>query len=108
MKNYLWSFDDMGTPVEDKMSGGSYEYGCFKIEELYVGAMHDDEMNEMMKDLYNVLHDVEWWQSADIGEEDYRKTVKNFKDKWFGKRDENLTRIFINRIETMNREFLDR
>ena len=65
------------------MSGGSYDYKYYTIEEYYVGAMYDAELDEMMEDLVEVLHDVEWWQSGDICEDGYRKTVKKFKDKWF-------------------------
>ena len=68
------------------MSGGSYDYKSYVIEEYYVGRMFDVELNEMMKDLVQVLHDVEWWQSDDISEEDYRETVTKFKKKWFRRR----------------------
>ena len=44
--------------------------------------MFDKELDELCKDLTVVLHDVEWWQSSDIGEEEYRKTVSKFKKKW--------------------------
>jgi hypothetical protein len=75
------------------MSGGSYNYTCYRVEEEYVGRMHDPELDDMMKGLVKVLKDLEWWQSSDIGEEDYRKTVQWFKDKWFGKRDERLREL---------------
>lgn len=65
------------------MSGGAYDYECYRFEEQYTGRMHDAEMNELVKDLYAVLHDVEWWQSDDIGEDSYRKTLREFKKKWF-------------------------
>lgn len=72
------------------MSGGSHDYTWRKVEYECVGKMFDDEMDEMMKDLVDVLHDVEWWQSGDIDEEDYRETLEEFKIKWFGTRDDNL------------------
>lgn len=65
------------------MSGGSYDYTYSKVEYEYVGAMHDKELDDLMKDLVEVLHDLEWWQSGDYSEQQYRETVKNFKDKWF-------------------------
>lgn len=65
------------------MSGGSYDYKYYIIDEYYTGRMFDLELDEMMKDLVKVLHDVEWWQSGDIDEKDYRKTVDKFKKKWF-------------------------
>jgi len=80
------------------MSGGSHDYTCFKIEEYYSGKMYDIELNEMIDDLYQVLHDLEWWQSCDIDEEQYRETIQIFKDKWFGKRDLKLR-------ELINQEF---
>ena len=70
------------------MSGGHFDYLCFRIEETYVGQMEDYELNEMMKDLCKVLHDLEWWQSGDYGEESYRESVKKFKEKWLGKTEE--------------------
>lgn len=45
--------------------------------------MFDSQLNEMMKDLVKVLHDLEWWQSSDTGEDTYRRAVTEFKKKWF-------------------------
>lgn len=90
------------------MSGGSYNYTCYRVEEEYVGAMHDAELDEMMKDLVDVLHDVEWWQSSDIGEDDYRKTVKAFKAKWFDSdRGERLKPIIDRKINKVRKELID-
>lgn len=76
------------------MSGGSYDYKYYILDDYYVGRMYDQELNEMIKDLVEVLHDVEWWQSCDISEEDYRETVNKFKKKWF-KRDTFQVKNFI-------------
>ena len=65
------------------MSGGSYCYMFNRIEEEYVGRMFDSQLNSMMKDLVEVLHDLEWWQSSDTGEDTYRRAVTEFKKKWF-------------------------
>ena len=37
---------------------------------------------DKLNDLCEVLHDLEWWQSSDISEADYRETVAKFKKKW--------------------------
>lgn len=90
------------------MSGGSYDYKYYIIEEYYVGAMYDAELDEMMKDLVEVMHDVEWWQSGDIDEDDYRKTVKEFKDKWFNTdREERLKPIIYKRINDVRTELIN-
>ena len=65
------------------MSGGSYEYIYLSLEEQCKGAMYDAEMNDLIEDLCELLHDLEWWQSGDYGEEEYRKTLLKFKKKWF-------------------------
>ena len=65
------------------MSGGSRDYICYTIEDELCGRMYDDELNDLMKDVSKLAHDVEWFDSADIGEEDYMKTVAEFKQKWF-------------------------
>ncbi len=86
------------------MSGGSYNYQFYRVEEEYVGRMHDVELNGMMKDLIEVLHDLEWWQSDDIGEEDYRETVKKFKQKWFGANNERVQKTIDEKIEELRTE----
>ena len=45
--------------------------------------MYDAEMNDMIRDLAEVLHDLEWWQSCDSSEDRYRRTLAKFKEKWF-------------------------
>lgn len=65
------------------MSGGHLNYICYTIENNLVGEMQDQMMNDFVKDFAKLAHDLEWWLSADYGEETYRKTLKEFKDKWF-------------------------
>lgn len=64
------------------MSGGSHNYISYKLEEECAGEMHDEELNGLIEDLCQVLHDLEWWQSGDISEAEYRNTVDEFKKKW--------------------------
>lgn len=65
------------------MSGGSYNYMYCRVNDEYVDRMFDSQLNSMMKDLVDVLHDLEWWQSCDCDEKRYRETVRKFKKKWF-------------------------
>ena len=48
------------------MSGGSFNYMYERIRENYSGEMYDHELNALLEDFCNVLHDLEWWQSGDI------------------------------------------
>lgn len=65
------------------MSGGSYSYIYSRLEEECGRRMYDAEMNDLIKDLCDVLHDLEWWQSGDYSEDQYRETLEKFKAKWF-------------------------
>lgn len=79
------------------MSGGSHNYIYSKLSEECEGEMHDAEMDDLIKDLCKVLHDLEWWQSGDYSEEQYRKTVSEFKEKWFkSDRTSRLIKSYIN------------
>ena len=80
------------------MSGGSMNYACYTIEEQ-ARYLEDRELIDIAKDFAKLFHDAEWWHSSDIGEKDYRETVKWFKGKWLrnGNVDERL-RSYIDQI----------
>lgn len=87
------------------MSGGSYDYVCYKLSNECEGRMYDAEMNDLVKDLSEVLHDLEWWQSGDYSEEQYRETVSKFKKKWFeGDRTERLKGYIDDQIDAVRRK----
>ena len=89
------------------MSGGSFDYMYASINEKYVGFMEDTDMNEMMLDLCNLLRDLEWYKSMDTSEEDYKRSVKEFKDQWFGQRDTRLRRQLKEKVEKLLDELID-
>lgn len=64
------------------MSGGSFDYGYCRVEDLYKGKMEDPQLNELLDDFIKLLFELEWYKSGDTCEEDYRAEVKRFKDKW--------------------------
>lgn len=87
------------------MSGGSHNYICYKIEDELVGQMHDKELNDLMKDIANLAHDLEWFDSSDYGENDYKKSVEKFKNKWFGKsRNERLKKYIDESINELKEQ----
>ena len=88
------------------MSGGSYNYGYSTVEYTYVGEMKDTELNEMMKDLVQVLHDLEWYVDCDISEEIYRETVTKFKSKWFKRRKCDIEALVNEEFEKKKQELL--
>ena len=64
------------------MSGGSHGYIYGRIEDELVGQMHDRELDDLMQDVANLAHDLEWADSGDTSLADYRKSVRAFKEKW--------------------------
>lgn len=87
------------------MSGGSYDYVCYKLSNECEGRMYDTEMNDLVRDLAGVLHDLEWWQSGDYSEDQYRETVSEFKKKWFkGDRTNRLKGYIDDQIDTVRRQ----
>ena len=82
------------------MSGGSFDYMFYKVEEAYCGHMEDEELDGMMCDLCKLLKELEWYVSSDTSEEQYRAEIKSFKAKWFDTPQD--TRIKQNIIKHLN------
>lgn len=90
------------------MSGGSKDYIYCRIEEYFVGQMHDKELDDLMADIVDLAHDLEWYESGDYSKEDYIKTVNKFKRKWFGTdRNERLKGYIDETIEKVRKELYD-
>lgn len=84
------------------MSGGSRNYAYCYIENDLCGSMYDAELDDLMKDVAKLAHDVEWYDSGDIGLDNYMKTVQWFKEKWFGSdREERLKGYIDTELENM-------
>lgn len=87
------------------MSGGSHDYICYKIENELVGQMHDTELNDLMQDIAELAHDVEWYDSGDTCKETYLESVRKFKQKWFkGNREERLKGYIDYSIDNLRSE----
>lgn len=90
------------------MSGGSHNYICYRIEEDLVGQMEDRELNDLMQDIATLAHDLEWYHSSDTSHDDYRKSVRKFKDKWFKQsREERLKKYIEESIQEIKEELLN-
>lgn len=89
------------------MSGGSHDYLCYRMEEEYIGKMHDRELDELMKDICELVHDLEWYDSGDYGPDGYFDTVKEFKEKWFKQsRKDRLKKIIDDSVNELRDELV--
>ena len=90
------------------MSGGSHNYIYYQIDENLSGEMEDAELNDLITDIVELAHDLEWYKSADKSRESYLKTVRKFKDKWFKQsRNERLKKYIDNAIKELHEELLN-
>lgn len=77
------------------MSGGRFQYadsnarleifGYYDDESLrkVPNVFGDREISELVWDVFNLIHDFDWYDSGDTSEGNWNKSVKQFKDKWF-------------------------
>lgn len=79
------------------MSGGSHGYIYSQIQNELCGQMYDIELNDLMNDIANLAHDLEWYDSSDISEESYKKTVAEFKRKWFKAERDDRLKVYIDK-----------
>jgi len=82
------------------MSGGSHNYIYQLINQQLVGQMEDIELDDLMKDISDLAHDLEWYHSSDYSKETYFAKVKEFKAKWFeSSREERLKRYVHSQLK---------
>lgn len=78
------------------LSGGYFNYNYGYLD-VYEGEMEDTELNELLLDFKDLLHELEWYKSGDTSQEDYERFVKYFKDRWI--RGEDRDGRFLNYVE---------
>lgn len=74
------------------MSGGKFDYmdrtamneifGCCDSDNI-PNVFEDKEISELIYDVFNLIHDYDWYASGDTSEKDYLESKRAFKNKWF-------------------------
>lgn len=77
------------------MSGGSMNYAFRHLEDM-ADYVEDREIKDLLNDLSNLMHDLEWWQSGDYSSSDYYESLDEFKKKWFGNNRNERLREYLN------------
>ena len=89
------------------MSGGAWDYASYKVEDLSY-KVEDREISELLKDLGELIHDEEWYESGDYSRSDYLETLDKFKKKWFkSSREERLRKIVIKELDRFKNKLLE-
>ena len=68
------------------MSGGSWDYICYRLEELADSLSTETDpmrvaMSVKVRELAKAMHDIEWVDSGDYGKGDDTKSIKKFLGK---------------------------
>ena len=75
------------------MSGGLFGYQNDSLKSEIFGwcsgddvpnVFEDREVSELIYDVFSLIHDFDWYQSADTSKETWLKQKKAFKAKWLG------------------------
>jgi len=89
------------------VSGGSHNYICYRIEEELYGQMEDKELNDLIADIVQLAHDLEWYHSSDTSREEYIKSVRAFKEKWFKQSRTQRLRNYVDKaVEELKEELI--
>ena len=93
------------------MSGGKFGYynkylkdEMFAYDDRPNNVMEDDEISELVWDVLNLIHDLDYYQSGDTCRETYIESKKEFKKKWFGNRKIRIEKIVDKKIDQLREE----
>lgn len=77
------------------MSGGRYQYYDISLKSEIEGDDFEDvEIQELVNDVLDLIHEYDWYMECDTSREDYLKAKNEFKHKWFGDPDRRLKKMF--------------
>ena len=98
------------------MSGGAWDYLDARLKEEIFGyswgnekydgrnVLEDRELSEMLYDMFTLLHDYDWYVSADTSEKKYLESKKKFKDKWLKNPRVRVQRVIDSAVEDLKQE----
>lgn len=73
------------------MSGGRFNYADSNaMNEIFGWAdkpsnvFEDREISELVWDIFQLIHDYDWYASGDTSKQSYLKSKADFKKKWLG------------------------
>ena len=98
------------------MSGGHFDYidqrAKYEIfgylgDEQQRNVFEDREISELVWDVFELIHDFDYYKSCDTCKEDYLKKKAAFKKKWFGKRPARVKQIIDEAIAEVKQELYE-
>lgn len=102
------------------MSGGRFNYTDeramseifgFCDDEDIPNVFEDREISELIYDVFNLIHDYDWYVSGDTGKETYLRAKELFKNKWLQNNKDlrlmRLQRIVDNAVDELRDELYE-
>lgn len=96
------------------MSGGHWNYTDGSLKGEIFGwsnkpwnALEDREISELVWDVFDLLHDYDWYISGDTCKERYLEAKTAFKKKWFSNRGVRVKRTVDNAIDELRQELYE-
>lgn len=96
------------------MSGGRFNYMDLNLRDEIFGwtdkwhnVFEDREISELVWDVLNLIHDYDWYVSADTCKDTYLKAKTEFKRKWLGNRGVAVKRTIDTAIEELRAELYE-
>lgn len=78
----------------------------FRIEDV-AKYIPDREIRSMAFDFSHLMYECERFLDGDISKKDWKESLADFKNKWFGKRNERLMQIIDAAIGELRDELID-
>ena len=93
------------------MSGGHFDYIDSRCKDEIFGwsekprnVFEDREISELIWDVFDLIHDYDWYASGDTCEETYLKSKAKFKRKWLKNDEKRAQRVIDNAIDEVRQE----
>ena len=95
--------------VNDSLMNEIFGYIVDASEEAAArNPLEDRIISEIVYDIFDLLHEFDWYKSGDTGPDAYRNAVNRFKQKWLGKPSEQFVLDHVNRaLELTRKELLE-
>lgn len=97
-----------------KISGGHFDYvdsrakdEIFGWRDNFSNVFEDREISELIWDVFNLIHDFDWYISGDTMKETYLKSKAEFKKKWLSNRGVRVRRVIDEAINDIRNELYE-
>lgn len=96
------------------MSGGYFNYMDSQLKSEVFGwsnqwwnVFEDQEISELVWDIFDLMHDFDWYKKGDTDKETYLRAKADFKKKWMDNRGVRVRRIVDEALQQTKNELYE-